>query len=405
MPVLLVLGALLVAGCTGEARSGAGAPEPSDPPAYSLSACRPLALGEGAAWWNDAAQSLVGADQVGYDVAASARLPGDRWVWVFGDTSRLISGGAVVPTVRNSMSFYDKGCAAIVQAPGGGAIVPDRRDDVGYWPMSILVGPSTAEGTSFTVMMQRVRSIGVAAFVNLGAAVAEFTVPLGGAPQLTSVTDVGADDDDVRRPTWGAASYDAGDGWWYLYGTANPAEPLVFGWSVRVARVPAGRAPDLGSWQYWDGTGWSVQPADAAQVLAPVGGVSQTFSVVERGSRMYAVSKVDGYLGDSLGVWSMKGPRGPFGDVVSVARIPTTSDPEVLRYMALAQPDLPTRSPARLLVSVSRNTNDLAELARRPLLYRPYYVEIDLPPVASTRELLGPPARQGLPSGVGSADG
>ena len=174
----------------------------------------------------------------GADVGADVRLQDGRRLWVFGDTLRAADFQGQ-RFVRNSMLVLGGGCAQAVLPANHGAIVPDRGDGVGYWPMSIarvqrsgydLVGVAT----------QRVTSTGTPdgsfAFESLGSSMAVFVVRRGETPQLLAQQDMGKDDKDPSHPQWGAAAAVEGD-WVYLYGTARPQQKGVFGFSLRVART------------------------------------------------------------------------------------------------------------------------------------------------------------------------
>ena len=396
-----IAGAIVLAGCGQASVSTPTASTVVAPSTgYSLGPCNPLPTVTGttsaAQWLNEAAPHIVDPNLVGADVAASAALPGTRFVFVFGDTARLTSQGTSL-AVRNSMEVIAGKCAYVVSAPGNLAVVPDRPDGVGYWPMSILVNPGGGPLTQFTVMMQRVRSTGDLEFENLGPAIAVFDIGPQGSPQLNSVTDIGPDTPSRSHPCWGAATF-ASNGYWYLYGTSTPKQPGEFGWAVKVARVRAGQAGNIASWQYWNGTTWTPSEASAAELIPAQNGVSQTFSVFSRQGHLYAVSKKGGFLGSDLAIWPMKSPTGPMGSPVTVGLIPNTTNPEQLLYMPLAHPDIPASTPSRILVSVSRNTTDQSVLARFPLLYRPFFVEVNLPPVESTTDLTPPKVPVGIPS-------
>ena len=359
---------------------------------YSMGECHTYPEPVGAAGYNHVATSESDPLLVGADVASSVELGDGRHLWVFGDTSRII-GGDVGLVARNSMIMAGPGCRAVVAAQGGGPVIPDRADGVGYWPMSMLVEHANGVST-VRVMSQRVRGGEVNfAFTNLGPAIATFLIPDGEAPYYQGVVDLGPDNPSKTQPTWGAASAADSTGWWYLYATSNPDQPLVFGWGVRVARVRPAMILDRATWRYWTGAAWSTSEKEASEVIAPAGGVSQTFSVFVHAGQWYAVSKLDGDLGSNLAVWPAASPHGPFGKPVTVGLIPNTTDPSVLRYMPLAHPEVIQARPNTVVVSVSRNTEDLALLLKYPLLYRPYFLDIPLPPVPSATRLdLGPPA-------------
>lgn len=315
---------------------------------------------------------------VGADVGASVQLQDGRGLWVFGDTLRQpdFEGQHFV---RNSMLMFSPGCASVVMPGDRGAIVPDRADGVGYWPMDL----ATAHRDGYDlvgVSLQRVRATGTGLFdfEILGPAFALFRVSRGGAPELLHVRDIGRDDTDPRRPMWGAAVEQAG-GWVYLYGTANPGDdPLIFGRSLRVARARPEQVGDQATWQYWDGRRWQRQADRAVELIAANRGVSQVLSVFHRGSAWYAVSKRDEYLGTDVVIWKAPGPTGPFIPSAPLAKIPSDSADGLLRYMPLAHPEL-LPSPDSVLVSYSRNVADLDRLLKDPTLYRPRFVQVPLP--------------------------
>src|SRR5690606_28141376 len=155
----------------------------------------------------------------GGDVGADVLLQDGRRLWFFGDTVRR--PGPNPRFVRNSMLVFGEGCISAVLPRGGGAVIPDRPDGVGYWPMS--VGLLRQPGYDLVaVAAQRIRATGdgVWDFEVVGPSVALFVVPVGRTPQLMEVRDLGEDDPDRSAPMWGAASY-VDDGWLYVYGTAT----------------------------------------------------------------------------------------------------------------------------------------------------------------------------------------
>lgn len=358
------------------------------PVRYGLGNCRAFEEPVGAAGYRAAASMALDPWLVGADVGVSARLADGRMLWAFGDTFR-VPDGTSISAVRNSMLIAGMGCRRVVLPPDGGAVIPARKDGVGYWPMSVVVRPSEG-GSTVTVFAERVRGEEQAFdFINLGPAIATYDVPDGQPPALVSVDDLGLDSPSRATVGWGAAAADGGDGYLYLYGTANPDLPMVFGWSVRVARTTAARLADVSSWEYWTGNTWSTSPEDATEIIPAVGGVSQTFSVFAVEGRWYALSKLDGDLGTDLAVWSAPKPWGPFGAPVRVGRIPNDDRPSILRYMPLAHPQARQSSPRHMLVSVSRNSLDPLVLANSPSLYRPFFIDIGIPPMPS-RRLLDP---------------
>lgn len=328
---------------------------------------------------NRFATKVRGGDEFrGGDVGADVLLQDGRRLFLFGDTLRTVGG--YTSFVRNSMLVFSPDCAQVVLPHDQGALVPDRADGIGYWPMSV----ARVERTGFDlvgVALQRVRSTGdpdenAFGFEELGSSMAVFLVPRGETPQLLGVTDLGPDSDDTTRPRWGAAAAEVGDQL-YLYGTSRPATGS-FGFALRVARVPVDDVLDLDAYRYWDGSAW-VADADAALELIPAeGGVSSTLSVFERDGTWYAVSKRDEFLGTDLAIWTAPRPTGPFTLSSTVAKIPSDAVSGVLRYMPLAHPDL-LPEPGTMVVSYSQNNLDYDKIVDDPRRYRPRFLRVPLP--------------------------
>lgn len=313
---------------------------------------------------------------MGGDVGVDVELHDGRRLWLFGDTLRDPSYDPPL-LVRNSMLVFDPECSGVVVTAEHGAVIPDREDGVGYWPMS--AGVITGPGYDVVgVAAQRVRATGegVWDFEVIGPSLAVFIVASGGVPQLASVTDLGPDSPDRSLPMWGAATAVSGS-WVYIYGTAKPRGTATFGSSLHLARAEVGDLIHPEDWQYWTGHGWGRQGDPLGTLIEAQGGVSQVLSVFPRNGRWYAVSKRDDALGTDLVVWTAPRPTGPFVAGEPVAKIPTNGRTGLLRYMPLAHPGLET-APGTVLVSYSRNVEDPERLLRDPFLYRPVFLEIPL---------------------------
>ncbi|MBC2931610.1 DUF4185 domain-containing protein [Nocardioides sp. zg-1228] len=313
----------------------------------------------------------------GGDVGADVQLGDGRFLVVFGDTLRApaFDGPRLV---RNSMMLWQADCVSVVLPPSRGALIPDRRDGVGYWPMSTAV--SHRPGYDLVlVSAQRVAATGAGSFdfANLGPSLAVFVVADGATPQLIEVEDIGPDDPRRSPPEWGAAMAVA-DRWLYLYGTANPDQEGVFGFSLRVARVRPNDVLDVSRWRFWDGSAWQRDAGEAARLIPAAGGVSQTLSVFRRGGRWYALSKLDGDLGDQLVLWTAPRPTGPFTRTAPVASLPVNPDSGAITYMPLAHPQLFPR-PGTVVASYSNNNVDARRITEDPRLYRPTFLRVRLP--------------------------
>jgi hypothetical protein len=314
---------------------------------------------------------------VGADVGADVRLRDGRFLLVFGDTLR--GDGFDGPRfARNSMMLWGTDCVSVVLPPSRGALIPDRPDGVGYWPMS--TGVAHRPGYDLVlVSTQRVDATGAGSFdfANLGPALAVFLVPDGETPQLIATQDVGTDSADLTRPAWGAAMA-VEDDWLYLYGTAHPDDDGVFGFSLQVARVRPDDVLDRSKWRYWDGSTWQRRERSAAELVPAAGGVSQTLSVFHDDGRWYALSKRDGDLGNQLVIWTAPGPAGPFTPSDPVATVGSDPDTGEVTYMPLAHPDiLPVAG--TVVASYSRNNTDVDKIRADPTLYRPTFLRVPLP--------------------------
>lgn len=358
-----------------------GDPVPRTP--YVVGASRTECIGTGAldsvADLNRFATRVRGGDEFrGGDVGADVRLQDGRRLFLFGDTLR--TEGGHTSFVRNSMLVFSPDCAQVVLPEDRGALVPDRRDGVGYWPMSV----ARVERPGYDlvgVAVQRVRSTGdpaadVFGFEELGSAMAVFLVARGDTPQLLGVTDLGPDSGDTTRPRWGAAAAVVDDQV-YLYGTSRPATGS-FGFALRVARVDVDDVLDFSAYRFWDGTDWVADPAGAEELIPAVGGVSSTLSVFERDGTWYAVSKRDEFLGTDLAIWTAPRPTGPFTLSETAAEIPSDAVSGVLRYMPLAHPDL-LPEPGTVVVSYSQNNLDFDKIVDDPRRYRPRFLRVPLP--------------------------
>ena len=283
--------------------------------------------------------------------------------------------------VRNSMLVFSDDCASVVLPADHGALIPDRADGTGYWPMSIAKVRRTGYDL-VGVAAQRVRSTGepgdAFAFTTYGSSIAVFVVQPGRTPQLIDQRDIGPDDPDRAHPTWGAAAAVHG-GWVYLYGTAQPGPAgrlrlLAAGGAGASGRHPRRRSGGPTG----TAVAWQRDERRASVLIPAEGGVSQTLSVFEKGGRWFALSKRDEFLGSDVVIWTAPGPTGPFTASKVVARIPSDSSTGTLRYMPLAHPALlPTRN--TVVVSYSQNNTDLAQVAANPFLYRPRFLRVALP--------------------------
>ncbi|WP_243057780.1 DUF4185 domain-containing protein [Nocardioides sp. SR21] len=313
------------------------------------------------------------------DIGSSAQLRDGRMVWVFGDTVRADSFSPRL--VANSMLISDGACVAQLRTDADGPVIPDVRDGVVHWPMSVVAMPPAQQYSNLgidevlVVMAARTRRGGDNLdFQFLGTSAAVFTLDDGGAPQLMEVMEVTPDDEALDQVNWGAAATVFGP-WFYVFGTRATGED--FGRELYVGRARVSDPADRSRWEFWDGTDWQADQTLAAPVLPAQGGVSQTLSVDHLDGKWVAVSKRDGDLGDFVYVWTAPEPFGPWTPRKGIAA-PAGFDTGELQYAPLAHPEVPL-SNGKLLVSISRNTTDPQQLFADPEVGLPEFAEVARP--------------------------
>jgi hypothetical protein len=308
----------------------------------------------------------------GGDQAATVALPHARTLWIFADTvsgHRAPSGGyAPGWSMRhNSFLIEDGGCLRSVQTG-----LPETAD-IWYWPVSGLL-----DGGRLHVFAMRVaRTSSGLGFRLTGTALAEYDLTAHGTPTLRGVRALpSAPRAGVDDTLWGQGTLVSGREV-YVYGTRGDTAHRAFGRALLVARAPAGAVADTAAWRYFDGVRFVTDPRRARPVVAAPGGVSTSVSALRTDGGVAIVSKQDDAFGNTVAAWTARTPLGPFTMTPLLA---APSDPEhgLLRYAALAHPEL-TLAGGELLVSVCRNSLDLAEVGRDALLYRPQFAAVRLP--------------------------
>lgn len=309
------------------------------------------------------------------DIGASARLADGRLVWIFGDTLRRAGVGPGM--VANSMLVSSGLCLSQLLPASKGPIIPDVEPGVVRWPMSVTV-VREAGVERIVVLAGRIRrgsSQDVWGFRYLGSDAVTFTVEAGRAPQLEGILPLTPDDESAQQVNWGSAAMVSGEHV-YVYGTALPAG-TAFGRALMVGRSALANPTDRRTWEFWDGARWQPDAGRAAPVIDAKGGVSQTLSVDEIDGAFVAVSKQDGDLGSTVATWTSRTPVGPWTRAAAL-EAPFLTGRDEYAYAPLAHPEIPLAD-GSLLVSVSRNTTDLARLRQNPVVGRPRFAAIPRP--------------------------
>ena len=160
--------------------------------------------------------------------------------------------------------------------------------------------------------------------------------------------------------SWGAAILEE-ENYTYIYGV----RPQDFTKKAFVARTNA-TLTDV--WEYYIGTGWSLDVTKAAPVFS---NVSEQFSVFERDGSYYLLNQQN-FLGFEIHLSTMNSPTDtPTG--YSVVYCTPEAVGDLFTYNALAHPDVYSDS---LLISYNINSFNFIDLLKDVNNYRPYFVRV-----------------------------
>jgi hypothetical protein len=314
------------------------------------------------------------------DVGASAVLSDGRVVWVWGDTVR--QRGTDPRMIDNSILVSSGTCFSQLLTDDMAQVLPRDPGELSSWPLSVLrIDPRPGDPVDVTdvvvVFASRVQPAeGEFAFLERGTTVAVYTVGADRVPRLAEARYLTPDDPDVGAIHWGSGSTLDGD-WIYVYGTRDTSEPHVYGRELFVSRLPVAEVVDGTALQYWDGAAWQPDASRAAPVIGAVEGPAQRLSVDLLDGRWVIFSKLGGDLADVAAVWTAESPTGPF-TAQPVLDVPFGEGTGTIQYMPLAHPDIPT-DPGTMIVSVSRNFEDFADLLRTPEGAVPLFSQVPRP--------------------------
>lgn len=309
-----------------------------------------------------------GSTWTGGDGTESVPLPDGRELWFFGDSflSKITNGHWTQPggaLLHNTMVVERNG--VLTRTLHGGPkdapvayVNPDPQDpaDYGFWPGSMVV-----RGNVLQVIGLDVKFTGNGTYSVLGNSIATLALP--------RLTFLGLQTLPATPTDWSDGVLRDG-GYTYLFGSAQP--------NTYVARV---RGTDLTvPWSYYDGSGWTSDPA-AAVPIENIGTVSH-FSVSKVGSTYVFIAK-SSWLTNEITVSIGCSPMGPFGPAEPIYATPEASaypaSYDVVTYGAFAHPELSTL-PNTLVVSydvgaVDPITGSLMDAS----LDRPRFLDVTIP--------------------------
>jgi hypothetical protein len=208
--------------------------------------------------------------------------------------------------------------------------------------------------------------------VPIGSVIARFSLP---ALSLLGVSNV---PDPSQAIQWGSYVHRFGS-FTYIYG-ASASGLHKQGYVARV-----GGDDLLAPWSYWDGHGWSSDPASAAAFAS---NVQSEFGVLTvDGLYVLISSNATVPFSPVADVWFGCSPTGPWLGQASFTLSPlvgllgksTWGNANVYVYDAMVQPAL-TGAAGNVVISYDRNSLDLSAVLANADIYEPSYLDLTITP-------------------------
>lgn len=368
-------------------------------------------------------EGLVAADGLG-----SVRLPGDRILWLLGDSIiGTVKDGRVQPGAAMSRNAIlvcpagpDSPAPDAVQRlwgpkPAGnrtGWVTPEGTGEGPLrwcWPVGgavLLDGPTTGPESHprllifYADMGEReagatdcwnFRQVGnrLAVVENPADAPADWKV---GQRVIWSGRPEGA-----RQINWGSAVM--------LDPRPEPgkdADLLVFGTDgtdvmnkkAVLARAPRQRPDDFSAWRFWTGEAWSDKEADAAAVAADISDEFSIHALPGPGGPALIMVHTEGRLGRKVLARTAGRPEGPWSDPRTLYEAPEPAATQgVFVYGAKAHPEIAREGELALTYCV--NSTDFAAVLGHIAHYRPRFFRV---PLGALDRPPAPPPRPAAPT-------
>lgn len=158
------------------------------------------------------------------------------------------------------------------------------------------------------------------------------------------------------------------DGYIYVYGPRSYSG----GKGLVVARVLEASLSNVNAWSFWDGTDWSDNIADCADVMS---GISQEHSVSQSPDGEYLLTFLRDGMSGPVCISRSPTPVGPFSYPEVIWTPPETDiSPNIFTYNAKAHPHL--SPPGELLISYEVNTFDFWEHFSNANIYHPRFIRM-----------------------------
>ena len=379
---------------------------------FCLAGNPPSASAHPAKRWNAVFQAQDG--WTGGDCAGTVPLPGDRVLWLFGDSwigpvregrhaegSHMVNNAIAVHPIGSKGAPPKRGTVDFVWGSEGDDgkprawVVPDDSargehhidKNLRYWPTGGgVVAERPGGGHRLYVFLMRIRdrdgADGVWNFEGCGSAVVRVENPedrpIAWRKAQTTLTRLPAQiAAGVRRVSWGVAAMvdDTGD--------AEEQHVLIYGVDTTdglnkkllLARVPADHVDRFRDWRFWDGRGWSRRPDNASPIADNVMDelTVHRFGAVEKPLYLMIYSKP--ILDDHIVARTAPTPQGPWSAIREIYRCPEpATDKRLMAYSAKAHPEL--SRDGQLLITYCVNSTDFFHMAGDATIYRPRFIEM-----------------------------
>jgi hypothetical protein len=319
------------------------------------------------------------------DGAVPVPIDGGRVLWMFGDTyvGKVGSSGNITPPdvlVNNSFVLQTGACFKPLM--GGAPLartnkIPNPTTGQFYWPASGIM-----DGGGLQIFMLRVQSAGSAlGFQILGMEVATFSLSSFNKGGSTSVPW-------QSSKSFGQANFSDGTHV-YFYGSYNAGESNGSGSPEQrhyVARALVGQVKNIGSWEYWNGTDWTVNNPGAAvpmtfepgtpavdgyQLDGPAGGFSMTAAPAGADYAYLGTAKLLDAFSADVSVFTADNPWGPW---TYRGKVADTNFPGLSTYSAFTHLALPGAPSPISAFSTNDQPFDTADQPVTISVYGPRFV-------------------------------
>ncbi len=301
------------------------------------------------------------------DATFSIALPGQKTLWLFGDSfigtvksNNSISGGAKM--IRNCAVLQDGDSMRALfggtfQNPESFVSAPNESSDW-YWPEHGLLENDTLK----IFFSEFVITSGQAGFnfKYKAAMVARFTFP-----EITIVDFTTLPYYDTNGVCYGNSVL-VENGYTYIFGRKeyDTVHHIPY---PHIARVPEGNI--LAPWEFYNGSSWSIDPAETKKISSVA--VSQQYGVFKMNNK-YVVINQEIWFSTKIYSYTSNRIEGPWSNKSLLYNTPVLY-PDVFTYNAFPHPQFNEIN--SLLVSYNSNGN-FAEIFKNVEIYRPRFIRV-----------------------------